>query len=128
MEYYTKNSKLYLSRSRIEERIKSIFSNVGISNDLDGYKYLHRAILLCYKDENLLSSVTKNLYPNIAKYFSVSVKSVEKSISKAIGFAWKNQRESYFYKNMGCNEKDKSKKISNKKFISVAVEYIKSYA
>ena len=126
MEYYKKNKNACLSQSYLEKTVRDILNKTGITSSLTGYKYLRHAIMLCYRNETMLNNITKMLYPSVAEHFSSSIRHTERCMSKAVETAWKNQGENDFYKRMGCNIKDETKKPTNKKFISVIVEYIKS--
>lgn len=53
-----------------------------------GYRYLREAVLIACFDEEVVTSVTKLLYPEIAKRFKASDKQVERAIRNSIETAW----------------------------------------
>lgn len=55
---------------------------------LKGYHYLRDAIILSGKDMEVVSSVTKLLYPTIAKHFKTTDQKVERAIRNAIEVSW----------------------------------------
>ncbi|MCC8192301.1 MAG: sporulation initiation factor Spo0A C-terminal domain-containing protein [Ruminococcus sp.] len=72
--------------------LKNITTNLilqlGISEKLKGYHYLREAILLSINDSQMLESVTKVLYPTVAKKFNTTSSRVERAIRYAIETAW----------------------------------------
>ena len=55
---------------------------------LKGYHYLRQAIMISGKDMETVSSVTKLLYPTIAKHFRTTDQKVERAIRNAIEVSW----------------------------------------
>ena len=53
-----------------------------------GYRYLREAVLIACFDEEAVTSVTKLLYPEIAKRFKANDKQVERAIRNSIETAW----------------------------------------
>ncbi len=53
-----------------------------------GYRYLREAVLIACFDEEVVTSVTKLLYPEIAKRFKANDKQVERAIRNSIETAW----------------------------------------
>ena len=58
------------------------------------YHYLREAIMMSGKDMEVVSSVTKLLYPEVAKKFRTTDQKVERAIRNAIEISWNrgNQR------------------------------------
>ncbi len=57
---------------------------MGITPNLEGYKYLKESILLCYRDNSLINNLTKGLYPTIAKIYNKNNATIERNIRHAI--------------------------------------------
>ena len=55
---------------------------------IKGYHYLREAILLSIKNSEIINSVTKLLYPTVAKNHSTTSSRVERAIRHAIEVAW----------------------------------------
>lgn len=53
-----------------------------------GYRYLREAVWIACQEPEVLSSVTKRLYPEVAKRFYTTDKQVERAIRNAIETAW----------------------------------------
>lgn len=77
---------------RLKEDMKvvvtEIIHQIGIPAHIKGYHYLREAILLSLEDEEMLESVTKLLYPTVAKRFNTTASRVERAIRHAIETAW----------------------------------------
>lgn len=74
--------------SDIETRITRLIHKVGIPAHIKGYQYLRTAIAKTYGNPNLINSVTKELYPSIAKQYDTTSSRVERAIRHAIEVAW----------------------------------------
>lgn len=62
--------------------------DIGVPAHLRGYHYIRDAILLSGRDVEMVSSVTKLLYPVIAKRFKTTDQKVERAIRNAIEVSW----------------------------------------
>lgn len=91
VELQTKAAKV-LSMSIILKQISSIFITIGIPANIQGYKYLREAITLTIRRPDIINSITKELYPTIAKNFSTSASKVERAIRHAIEVGWSRGR------------------------------------
>lgn len=54
------------------QEIERLIRSLGIGATYRGYRYLSYGVELCLSDENYLLSVSKLLYPQIAKTFSTT--------------------------------------------------------
>ncbi len=72
----------------LERYITEIMLDVGVPAHLKGYHYLRDAILLSGRDMEVVSSVTKLLYPTIARRFKTTNQKVERAIRNAIEVSW----------------------------------------
>ncbi len=67
-----------------------ILKNIGIQSSVKGYYYLKSAIILCIEDKERMESITKTLYPYIAKMYDTTSCNVERSIRYAIKISIKS--------------------------------------
>lgn len=74
----------------LERRIFKFQTQLGIRSNIKGYNYIKTAITLAYNDSTILESVTKRLYPDIAKIYNTTASRVERAIRHAIETAWMN--------------------------------------
>ena len=65
-----------------------VIHQLGVPAHIKGYHYLREAILSSIEDPELLESVTKLLYPTVAKRFDTTASRVERAIRHAIEIAW----------------------------------------
>lgn len=76
------------STDDLESIVTEIILHIGIPAHIKGYHYIREAIILCLNDQSMISSVTKILYPTIAKKFETTSSRVERAIRHAIELAW----------------------------------------
>lgn len=74
--------------SDLDSEITSILHEVGVPAHIKGYLYLREAIAMVYENVEVLGSVTKVLYPEIAINFNTTSSRVERAIRHAIEIAW----------------------------------------
>lgn len=72
----------------LEGQITEILHQIGVPAHIKGYHYLREGIMLAVNDSEALGSITKILYPAIAKRFSTTSSRVERAIRHAIEVAW----------------------------------------
>ena len=72
----------------MEAQVTKIIHQIGVPAHIKGYQYLRCAILMSIEDPEVINSVTKVLYPTVAKKFSTTTSRVERAIRHAIEVAW----------------------------------------
>ncbi len=72
----------------MEVIVTEVIHQLGVPAHIKGYHYLREAILSSLEDKELLESVTKMLYPTVAKKFDTTSSRVERAIRHAIEIAW----------------------------------------
>ncbi len=105
----------------IEDFVVNILHKLGFGSNLKGYIYLKTAIVMSILDESLLDSITKRLYPEIAKEFKTTTYNVERAIRHAIEVSKAKEDEQAFTDIFG-DFPAKMVKITNGKFIYLVVE------
>lgn len=76
------------SNSDIEIIVSDIMHQIGVPAHIKGYQYLRTSILLTIEKPELMHSVTKELYPTVAKMYKTTSSRVERAIRHAIEVAW----------------------------------------
>lgn len=76
------------SRVNIYRRTTYHMVKCGFRAGQKGYRYLREAVWIAYQEPEVLGSVTKRLYPEVAKRFNTTDKQVERAIRNAIETAW----------------------------------------
>ena len=102
-----------------ESQVRIILREFGIAVHRRGYRQLCIGIPLYARD--VTQSLTKELYPNIAKYLGYpDWRSVERTIRSAICDAWGNSRPAVW----AAYFPNAKKPPSNKEFIATLAERI----
>lgn len=76
------------SSDDMEVVVTEIIHQVGVPAHIKGYHYLRDAILLSVENKEMINSVTKVLYPTVAKMHATTSSRVERAIRHAIEVAW----------------------------------------
>lgn len=72
----------------LETEVTNIIHEIGVPAHIKGYQYLRDAIMMVVKDIDMINSITKQLYPSIAKAYNTTPSRVERAIRHAIEVAW----------------------------------------
>ncbi len=119
----TKNQNV--NGDELEIMITDIIHKIGVPAHIKGYSYLREAIILSVKDVEMINSVTKLLYPTIAKSFNTTPSRVERAIRHAIEVAWDrgdtNVLDSYF----GYTVQNQRGKPTNSEFIAMMADNLR---
>lgn len=102
----------------LEEYITKIMLDMGVPAHLKGYHYLREAILLSGKDMEVVSSVTKLLYPTIAKRFKTTDQKVERAIRNAIEVSWSRGNTDTFESLFGYSVLQGRNRPTNSEYIA----------
>lgn len=109
----------------LERYITDIMLDVGVPAHLKGYHYLRDAILLSGKDMEVVSSVTKLLYPTIAKHFKTTNQKVERAIRNAIEVSWERGNTKTFEKMFGYSQLSGRTRPTNSEYIARIADKIR---
>lgn len=74
--------------TNLESDVTNIIHEIGVPAHIKGYQYLRDAIMMSVEDMEMLNSITKVLYPTIAKKYQTTPSRVERAIRHAIEVAW----------------------------------------
>ena len=91
----------------------------GIPAHIKGYQYLREAIILSIHDTEMMNSVTKVLYPTVAKRFSTTSSRVERAIRHAIEVAWDRGDVDVLSSYFGYTIQNSRGKPTNSEFIAM---------
>lgn len=104
--------------NELERYITQIMLDIGVPAHLKGYHYLRDAILLSGRDMEVVSSVTKLLYPTIAKRFRTTDQKVERAIRNAIEVSWTRGNVDTFEKLFGYSAQQGKNRPTNSEYIA----------
>lgn len=102
----------------LEKYITDIMLDIGVPAHLKGYHYIREAILLSGRDMEVVSSVTKLLYPAIAKRFKTTDQKVERAIRNAIEVSWNRGNVKTFEKVFGYSVLTGRARPTNSEYIA----------
>lgn len=83
-----KYSPVASNKFDLEYQITEIIHKIGMPAHIKGYKFIRDAIELVINDIELLSAITKELYPSIAQKYNTTPSRVERAMRHAIEVAW----------------------------------------
>ena len=106
----------------LDERLGSLFLTIGIPAHIKGYSYLRQAVKMVIERPDLMSRITKELYPGIAKHFGTSASKVERAIRHAIEVAWNRGRIETLNSAFGCRVCTPEDKPTNGEFIAMLAD------
>lgn len=109
----------------LERYITDIMLDIGVPAHLKGYHYLRDAILLSGRDMEVVSSVTKLLYPTIAKRFRTTEQKVERAIRNAIEVSWSRGNVETFEKMFGYSVRTGRPRPTNSEYIARIADKIR---
>ena len=111
-----------LLNKKLDERISNIFITVGIPAHIKGYQFLREAVKLTIERPDIINSITKQLYPSIAKRFSTTASKVERAIRHAIEVGWNKGRVDHINNIFGVRAFDVKDKPTNGEFIAIVAD------
>ncbi|MFW2487579.1 sporulation transcription factor Spo0A [Clostridium chromiireducens] len=109
----------------LETEITSIIHEVGVPAHIKGYMYLREAITMVVNDMELLSAVTKELYPSIAKKYNTTASRVERAIRHAIEVAWGRGQIEAINRLFGYTVHNDKGKPTNSEFIAIIADKLR---
>jgi two-component system response regulator (stage 0 sporulation protein A) len=109
----------------IETQVTKIIHQIGVPAHIKGYQYLRTAIMMTIADNEIINSVTKILYPSVAKKYATTTSRVERAIRHAIEVAWDrgdiDTLNSYF----GYTIQNNRGKPTNSEFIAMIADNLR---
>ncbi len=109
----------------IEAQVTRIIHQIGVPAHIKGYQYLRTAILLTVKDSDIINSVTKVLYPSVAKKYSTTTSRVERAIRHAIEVAWDRGDVDTLNSYFGYTIQNNRGKPTNSEFIAMIADNLR---
>ena len=114
-----------LSGQNLEKEISEFMLELGIPAHLRGYQYLRSAVEMCTENMELVGSVTKLLYPDLAKVYHTTDQKIERAIRNAIEVSWERGNGELFEQLFGyCNSREYSRP-TNSEYIATVADYIR---
>ncbi|MEG2700382.1 MAG: sporulation initiation factor Spo0A C-terminal domain-containing protein, partial [Hungatella sp.] len=118
-------NKLDYMEQNLETDVTQILHEIGVPAHIKGYQYLRDAITISVADQDMLTSVTKILYPNIAKDYQTTPSRVERAIRHAIEVAWSRGKMDTINEIFGYTVSNGKGKPTNSEFIALISDKIR---
>lgn len=109
----------------LEKDVTDIIHEIGVPAHIKGYQYLREAIMVSVNDAEMLHSITKILYPTIAKRFQTTPSRVERAIRHAIEVAWNRGKMETLDGLFGYTINTGKGKPTNSEFIALIADKIR---
>ena len=114
-----------VSERSLEADVTEIIHEIGVPAHIKGYQYLREAIIMSVNDIDMLNSITKILYPTIAKKFQTTPSRVERAIRHAIEVAWSRGKMDTIDALFGYTVSTGKGKPTNSEFIALIADKIR---
>jgi two-component system response regulator (stage 0 sporulation protein A) len=125
---YIGNTENKMNKSNEDDiitQITNIMHEIGIPAHIKGYMFAREAISMVVNDIELLSAVTKELYPLIGAKFNTTASRVERAIRHAIEVAWSRGQVETINKIFGYSISNGKGKPTNSEFIAMVADKLR---
>ncbi len=109
----------------LEQDVTDMIHEIGVPAHIKGYQYLREAIMMSVNDSEMMGSITKILYPTIAKKYQTTSSRVERAIRHAIEVAWNRGRMETLDDMFGYTINTGKGKPTNSEFIALIADKIR---
>ncbi len=103
----------------LETDVTNIIHEIGVPAHIKGYQYLRDAIIMSVENREVINSITKVLYPTIAKMNQTTPSRVERAIRHAIEVAWSRGKMDTINELFGYTISTGKGKPTNSEFIAL---------
>ena len=115
-----------------ESRLKDVETNItmhiqqlGVPAHIKGYQYIRDAITMVIEDMDAINSITKVLYPTVARHYNTTPSRVERAIRHAIEVAWDRGNPDVLNDLFGYTITSSKGKPTNSEFIAMIADKIR---
>lgn len=109
----------------LENIVTKIIHEIGIPANIVGHKYLRKAIILSVENPEMLESITKQLYPAVARHFSTTPSCVERALRHSIEKAWGKSDPEIIKNLFGSTVSADKGKPTNSEFIALITDKLR---
>ena len=111
--------------NKLEVMVTKTIHEIGVPAHIKGYQYLRTSIIMAVNDMDILNSITKQLYPSIAKMYETTPSRVERAIRHAIEVAWSRGKTDTINELFGYTLNSGRIKPTNSEFIALIADKIR---
>lgn len=109
----------------LETQVTNLLSQIGMIRNIKGFNFVRQAIILAVQNPKIMESVTKELYPVIAKSNSTTASRVERAIRHAIEVAYDRGNINILDSLFGYSITSDKGKATNSEFIALLADHIR---
>lgn len=119
------NSVTSRTKNDLETNITMYIQQLGVPAHIKGYQYIRDAITMVIDDMDTINSITKYLYPTVAKHYNTTASRVERAIRHAIEVAWDRGNPDILNELFGYTILGSKGKPTNSEFIALIADKIR---
>ena len=109
----------------LETQVTKIIHQIGVPAHIKGYQYLRSAIIMTMHNTDMINSITKQLYPGVAKQYGTTSSRVERAIRHAIEVAWDRGDVDVINSFFGYTVQSSRGKPTNSEFIALVADSLR---
>ena len=110
----------------LNREVTKLVQNLGVPANLYGYDYVRSAIIIALEDRTAIASISKSIYPEVAKIHRTTPSRVERSMRHAIERLCYGPQTDLFRELFGSVVlSSKKDKLTNSEFIATAAEKLR---
>lgn len=108
------------------EEIRELLEQLGLSRKEKGFERLSYAIAVTVQEFERAGSVTKLLYPDLAKHFQTTPEKIERSLRHLIEKSWEKGEKTRFEELFGYHRDNSEVRPTNSEYIAILADWIRS--
>lgn len=108
------------------EKIGELLEQLGLARKEKGFEQLSYAIAVTAKEFERAGSVTKLLYPDLAKHFQTTPEKIERSLRHLIEKSWEKGEKTRFEELFGYHRDNSEIRPTNSEYIAILADWIRS--
>ncbi|HCH97662.1 MAG TPA: phosphoglycolate phosphatase [Lachnospiraceae bacterium] len=117
----------YLMQTMIVcEEIGELLEQLGLARKEKGFERLSYAIAVTAQEFERAGSVTKLLYPDLAKHFQTTPEKIERSLRHLIEKSWEKGEKTRFEELFGYHRDNSEIRPTNSEYIAILADWIRS--
>ena len=114
------------THQRRDQLVVSLLTQMNMSPNINGYRYLREAVNMVAVDASLLYGITSRLYPALAEMFASTASRVERSIRHAIETTVSKGGLEPLYRLLGNTQDTPKVKPTNGEFVAMLAEHVRA--
>lgn len=108
------------------EEIGELLEQLGLARKEKGFERLSYAIAVTAQEFERAGSVTKLLYPDLAKHFQTTPEKIERSLRHLIEKSWEKGEKTLFEELFGYHRDNSEIRPTNSEYIAILADWIRS--